>query len=86
MNNRPEPTQAELSELREQFTYHAPHGDQAERYQELREAGRHLANTILRTVPKCADRTAAIRKVREAIMTANAAIAITEVVPETVNS
>lgn len=58
------------------FTYHKPEPDQIPRYNEIREAGKHLARAILRDTPKCADQTAAIRKVREAVMTASAAIAM----------
>ena len=64
--------------LRHQFTYHSPQGDQAARYQRIREAALALALVINDTVPECADKTAAVRKLREAVMTANAAIAITE--------
>lgn len=62
--------------LEELFTYHKPEGDQQERYQRLRTAGKILANEILKSCPPCADRSAAIRKVREALMTANASIAL----------
>lgn len=65
-------------ELENLFTYHAPKGDQAERYQKIREAGKNLAQVIIDSTPACPDQTAAIRKVREAIMTANAAIACNE--------
>jgi hypothetical protein len=61
------------------FTYHPPIGDQAERYSKLRKAGHALAWAIYDYCPDGADRTAAIRKVREAVMTANAAIACGEV-------
>lgn len=60
------------------FSYHPPQGDQAERYEALREQGRQLAEKILELTPASADQSAAIRKVREAIMTANAAIACGE--------
>lgn len=70
-------TEAEMQEVDEQFTYHAPTGDkQLEAYALVRARGKELAVAILNTVPPCADRTAAIRKVREAVMTANAAIAL----------
>lgn len=65
--------------LNEQFTYHAPQGDQTERYQEVRAAGLHLAKAIARNVSPSADRTAAFRKVREAVATANAGIALEKV-------
>lgn len=60
------------------FTYHPPKGDQVERYAKLREAGKALAQSILDNTPPSADQSAAIRHVREAVMTANAAIACNE--------
>jgi hypothetical protein len=57
------------------FSYHSPQGDQPERYIRIREAARHLAEVILENSKPSADQTAAIRKVREAVMTANAGIA-----------
>lgn len=57
------------------FNYHAPSPDQIPKYEELRKAAGDFAQTILRLTPGCPDQTAAIRKVREAVMTANAAIA-----------
>jgi hypothetical protein len=60
------------------FTYHPPVGSQPARYALLRDAAKAFAFAIVENVPDCADRTAAIRKVREAVMTANAAIACEE--------
>lgn len=60
------------------FSYHKPFGDQPERYEKIRAAGKEFARVVLATTPRCPDQTAAIRKVREAVMTANAAIAINE--------
>jgi hypothetical protein len=57
------------------FVYHAPVGDQYDRYVQLRDTGKALAEAIVRLCPPSADTTAAVRKVREAVMTANAAIA-----------
>jgi len=57
------------------FTYHAPVGDQPERYARIREAAKTLAREIDACCPAGADRTAAVRKVSEAVMTANASIA-----------
>ena len=57
------------------FTYtHQREGD-AKRYEEIRKAGREFAQIIVDNTPPSADQTAAIRKIREAVMTANAAIA-----------
>ena len=60
------------------FRYQPLKDDQAHRYVAVREAARRLAITIMGNTPSCADQTTAIRKVREAVMTANAAIAINE--------
>ena len=57
------------------FSYHKPEGDQSKRYEELRAAAAGFAKVIMDNTPPSADQTAAIRKVREAVMTANAAIA-----------
>lgn len=58
------------------FTFHPPTGDQPERYVAIRAAADVFARVILESCPGCADRAAAIRKVREAVMTANASIAL----------
>lgn len=64
------------TQLANWFTYHAPESDeQIDNYQLIREAGHELAAMIVRLTPPSADQTAAVRKVREAVMTANAAIA-----------
>lgn len=65
-----------IKQLDEAFTYHAPTADLIPRYEAIRIAGRNLAQVIAENTPVCADQTAAIRLVREAVMTANAAIAL----------
>ena len=60
-------------ELRNWFTYHAPDAGDVAAYGEIREAALALARSIVRHTPPSADQTAAIRKLREAVMTANAA-------------
>ncbi len=57
------------------FTYHKPTDDDAVAYEKLRNAAHEFARAIVDLTPPSADQTAAIRKVREAVMTANAAIA-----------
>ncbi|KKM85937.1 hypothetical protein LCGC14_1284020 [marine sediment metagenome] len=69
------PLDVTLENLDWVFTYHAPIEDQRERYNTIARAAKNLARVILESCPSCADRTAAIRKVREAKMTANASIA-----------
>lgn len=57
------------------FTYHAPTHEQQLKYAAIRGGARALAKIIVDNTPASADQTTAIRKVREAVMTANAAIA-----------
>lgn len=58
------------------FTYHAPRPDQIPRYNAIREAARAFGHVLLANTPPSADQTAAVRLLREAVMTANAAIAL----------
>ena len=60
------------------FSYHTPKGDQPQRYQAIRDAAKNLASVICASSPAGPDQTAAIRKLRECVMTANAAIACGE--------
>ena len=62
--------------LRELFRYHAPRPDQLPKYEAVRSAAKHFAEVVLSNTPYSADQQAAIRKIREAVMTANAAIAL----------
>lgn len=64
--------------LKNFFTYHSPVGDQPARYVALRDKALELAVMITRYCPPSADTTAAIRLLREAVMTANASIACGE--------
>lgn len=63
-------------EIEELFTYHPVVGDQALRYAAVRSSAKVLAHTIIENTPASADQTASIRKLRESVMTANAAIAL----------
>jgi hypothetical protein len=58
------------------FTYNSPDPGMVERMQEIREIARLLAKAILRNSPRCADQSAAIRLLRESVMTINAAIVL----------
>lgn len=61
--------------IEELFTYHPPTPEQAENYKEIRSAAKVLVRIIDRVCPAGPDRTTAVRKIREAVMTANASIA-----------
>ena len=63
-------------DLKHIFTYHRPAVDDVGKYYMLREAGLAFASVIQLNVPEGADQEDAIRKVREAVMTANAGIAL----------
>ena len=58
------------------FAHHAPNASQSGRYNEMRLQAKQFAKAILKCTPAGADQSAAIRKVREALMTANDAIAL----------
>lgn len=58
------------------FSYHAPHGNQAERYEKLRAEARSLAHTINELCPDSREKSLALTNLQTAVMMANAAIAI----------
>lgn len=57
------------------FTYHPPTEETIPKFKAVRDAGMAFARVINESCPPGADTSTAIRKVREAVMTANAAIA-----------
>ncbi len=71
-------TQAEIDNW---FTYHSPNVGQIIQYGEIRTAAKIFAETINRHVPAGADKTAAMRKLRDTVMAANLAVAC-HVVPQ----
>lgn len=62
-------------QLENWFTYHKPSEDQLPKYQKIRESAKSLAQTIVDACPASADTIAALRLLREAVMTANQSIA-----------
>ena len=58
------------------FVYHAPRADQLPKYQAVREAALTFAKVLDVNVPDGADKSAALRQLRECVMTANATIAL----------
>jgi len=60
------------------FKYHAPHGNQADRYVALREKALELAVLIQDTTPESREQSTALTNLQQCIMWANAAIAINE--------
>lgn len=57
------------------FSYHAPTPEKLAHYTELRNKAAELAAMFNASVPDCADKTAAMRKLRETVMAMNLAIA-----------
>jgi hypothetical protein len=58
------------------FSYHAPRPDQIPHYEAIRAGARAFAKIILEHTAPSADQSDAIRSVRNAVMTANASIAL----------
>ena len=67
-----------IPDLENRFTYHAPHGDQPDRYAALRSRAHTLANEIDETCPDSREKSLAITKLEEAVFWANASIARNE--------
>jgi hypothetical protein len=65
-----------MIDLEHVFKYHAPSPRQQQSYSLIRTAAMNFAAVIVAMTPAGADQEAAIRKVREAVMTANASIAL----------
>jgi hypothetical protein len=67
-----------IPEIEKRFTYHAPKGDQAARYEGLRETAKVFAYQIEAVCPDSRERSLALTKLEEAVMWANASIARNE--------
>ena len=65
--------------IENRFTFHPITGEsQKIRYEYLRTSGKNLANDIMAFTPQSREQSVALTKLQEAIMWANAAIAINE--------
>jgi hypothetical protein len=58
------------------FTHHAPTPEKVHHYDAIHAAAKEFAKVILTNTPPGPDQTAALRLLREATMTANAAVAL----------
>lgn len=67
--------------LENNFTYHAPHGDQPERYVAIRDKAKELAALILEKCPESRERSVALTELETATFWANASIARNEPAP-----
>lgn len=67
-----------FEELKVRFTYHAPFGDQPQRYEDIRRNAYSLAGLFVSSCPESRELSLALTKLEEAIFWANAAIARNE--------
>lgn len=63
------------------FQYHAPFGDQAERYTAIRNVAKDFAAMLIDFCPPSRELSTALTNLQQAVMWANASIAINEVKP-----
>lgn len=64
--------------VKRNFTYHAPKGDQPQRYEKIRDKAGKLARFIVKSCPESRERSLALTKLEESVMWANASIARNE--------
>lgn len=69
-------------EIENIFSYHKPNQSQVPKYEAIREGAKAFAKVVIENCPSSADRSAAIRLLRECVMTANASIALDVTAPE----
>jgi len=69
-------TQDQLAELDHAYSYHAATPEQIALYTAINDAAKQFEKTVLESCPPSADRTFAIRQIRDARMTANRSIAL----------
>jgi len=60
------------------FTYHRPFGNQPQRYEDIRNEAKVLAKTIQEACPESREKALALTNLQQAVMWANASIAINE--------
>lgn len=70
-----------FDEVEQSFIYHPPVGNQQERYEEIREAAKHLAHLFLAYVPETRWQSIAITELEIAVAMANKGIACGEATP-----
>ena len=62
-------------ELKNRFTYHAPQGDQAQKYETIRDYAHQFAFDLCDLCPESRELSMAITHLEDTVMWANAAIA-----------
>ena len=67
-----------IEDLENRFTYHAPKGNQAVRYEFIRNSAKQFAEFINDNCPDSREKSLAMTKLEEFVMWANASIARNE--------
>ena len=65
-------------QIQNTFTYHKPFGDQPQRYEQIRADAKVMALTIQECCPESREKSLALTNLQQAVMWANASIAINE--------
>jgi hypothetical protein len=73
-----QPSERVRDQILRSFTYHAPAGNQAERYVAIRNKARELAWLIAESTPESREQSSALTRLDEVVMHANAAVARNE--------
>lgn len=68
----------DAKDLENRFTYHPPKGNQAERYTEIRNRVKTLAEFLNSELPECREKALAFTHLEEAVFWCNASIARNE--------
>jgi hypothetical protein len=63
-------------QIQNTFTHHKPFGDQPQRYEQIRADAKVLALTIQECCPESREKSLALTNLQQAVMWANASIAI----------
>jgi len=73
-----EPSEFDSKTLENNFKYHTPKEDQAVRYENVRDAAKEFAKTLVALCPPSRELSVALTELETAVMWANAAIARNE--------
>ena len=73
-----EPSEVDKKKLENNFKYHAPQGNQAARYEEIRLQAKNLAKALMKFCPPSRELSVALTELETAVMWANASIARNE--------
>ena len=67
------------TQIQNTFTYHRPFGNQPQRYKDIQEYAKDLAILIQIACPESREKSLALTSIQQAVMWANASIAINEI-------